>query len=133
MYAHDLKCPTSPSTPEPVGICDRCGEKRYLRDLVWQWDQRGQSLQNLRLRVCYDRCLDSPATVLRPIVIEGPEGVVRDPRPPQYAADAASSGPQVPVIYLLDGNGNLLLDDNGKPIPRDVGPLPWDADFALEH
>lgn len=84
MYPHDLHCPTNINEPQDIGVCDRCYRKFYLSELVWQWDQRGNSVQNLRIRVCRDD-LDEVATTLAPIVIVGPEGVVRDPRPYFYA------------------------------------------------
>lgn len=95
-YSHDLKCPTNMSRPQPVGVCDRCSEKRYLDDLVWQYDYRGRSLQNLRIRVCKDRCLDKPNPQLQPVVILGPEGTIKDPRPPAYAQQAAEGGNVAP-------------------------------------
>ena len=96
MNPHDLHCPTSITAPEPVGVCDRCYRKFYLRDLVWQWEYSGDHLQNRRIRVC-PQDLDIPNEQLRPIIIRGPEGSLRDPRPPQYAANAAApSGPQLP-------------------------------------
>lgn len=88
MYPHDKNCPTDITSPEPVGVCDLCYQKFYLSELFWLFDFRGNNLQNLRLRVCR-RDLDVPADQLRPIIIVGAEGVVRDPRPPQYAANAA--------------------------------------------
>ena len=91
MYAHDTLCPTSITHPQPVGWCDRCYRKRFLVDLVWQWDVRGLGLKNLRIRVCRDNqpCLDEPAWFLKAIVI-GPDPVPpTDPRPPSYAANNA--------------------------------------------
>jgi hypothetical protein len=82
----------------PTGICDRSGFLRDLSDLSWQWDVRGASLQNLHLRVRPED-YDSPAWFLAPIIITGPEGVVRDPRPWSYQQEAASpSGKQLPVL-----------------------------------
>ena len=87
-YAHDLHCPTDSADPQEVGWCDRCYRKFYLKDLNWQYDVSGNSLQNLGIKVCQE-CYDKPADILRPIIIVGPEGVVRDPRPPAYAANFA--------------------------------------------
>jgi hypothetical protein len=98
MYAHDLKCPTSITKPREVGICDRCSEKRFLSELVWQWDVRGLGLKNLRIRVCYDRCLDTPAWFLKPVVI-GPDPVPpQDPRPYNYGVQ--ESGGTTPPTDL---------------------------------
>lgn len=114
MYAHDIHCPTDISSPRAVGVCDRCYRKFYLDELYWQFDFRGEHLQNLRLRVCRDD-LDVPQNQYRPIIIRGPEGTLRDPRPPQYAANAAAGpspnlpftpqwpGPDLPAQDALEG------------------------------
>lgn len=86
-WPHSLRVTIPINTTVDWGVCDRCYFLFDLNDLVWQWDQRGRSLANLRIRVC-PRCLDDPATTLAPIIIIGPEGVVRDPRPYQYEANA---------------------------------------------
>lgn len=130
-WPHDLRAPTNVFAPEPVGICDRCSAKRYLSSLQWQFDYTGGSnLTNLRIRVC-PRCMDAPADQRRPFIVTGPEGTVRDPRPPNYAAMMAG-GTEPPSLvnqifpdhvpfpagsnYLTDDNGEVLLDDNGNPI-----------------
>lgn len=97
-YAHSLRVHADLDHPSQWGICDRCGFLRFLSpDLPFQWDQRGNSVQNLHLRVCVDRCLDEVATILRPIIIVGPEGVGQpDPRPTHYAQQNAGTGPQLP-------------------------------------
>lgn len=121
MWPHSLRVTIPTDTTVDWGVCDRCYFLYNLNDLVWQWDQRGAALQNLRIRVC-PRCLDDPATTLAPIVIVGPEGVVRDPRPPQYAANSAGGGPAwstIPGDYLYDDSGNLLYDDSGHPLVAD--------------
>lgn len=88
MYPHDIHCPTNVQQPQPTGWCDRCYRKFFLSDLAWQWDVSGNKLANRRIRVCCE-CYDEPATTLYPIRIIGPEGTVRDPRPPNYAANFA--------------------------------------------
>lgn len=131
MWPHDLKCPTNLFAPEPVGVCDRCYAKAYLSELEFQFDYAGgNNLTNLRIRVC-SRCRDVPADQRRPIVITGPEGTVRDPRPPQYAVNAlGGTVPPSPVNqifpdgapfpagsnYLLSDDGEVLLDNEGKPL-----------------
>ena len=104
-WPHDLKCPTSITQPRPIGICDRCAEKRYLDELVWQWDVRGLGLKNLRIRVCFDRCLDQPAWFLKPVII-GPDPVPpKDPRPYNYAADAAGgTTPPANIAQFIFGD-----------------------------
>jgi hypothetical protein len=81
------------------GICDRCGFLRMLTsDLPFQFDQRGNSVQNLGIRVCVDRCLDEIATILAPVIIVGPEGTGNpNPRPTKYAQNNAQGpSPQLP-------------------------------------
>jgi hypothetical protein len=85
--------------------------------LVWQYDQRGASLQNLRLRVC-PRDLDDPSTFLRPIRIEGPEGVVKDARPFQASGGYNSTGPDLPT----EPNFPLAIDIEGEADPGPIGP-----------
>jgi hypothetical protein len=118
MYSHDAKCPTSPEQPEPTGFCDRCQQKYFLKDLRWQWDQRGQSLQNLRIRVC-PKDYDDPSTFLRPIEIRGPEGVVRDARPFLTSPSEEADGPQLP----LAPNFPLAIDIESEADPGPIAPV----------
>src|SRR3974390_2787359 len=85
-WPHDSRTPTNPFAPEPVGWCDRCYRKWPLADLDWQFDVRGRSIVDIGIMVCPE-CYDDPALVLQPPLIIGPEGVVKDPRPPNYAAN----------------------------------------------
>lgn len=133
MYNHDIHCSTSISAPRPTGVCDRCYRKFYLDDLVWQWDYRGNHLQNLRIRVCRDD-LDRPQDQNRPIIIRGPEGSLRDPRPPQYAANAAAGpspglpfvpsypGPDLPAQEGMEGTPQFQVPV--APAPAISVPLP---------
>ncbi len=87
-WPHTLRATIPLNTTVDWGLCDRCYFLYDLEMLQFQFDQRGSSVQSLGIRVC-PRCYDSVATTLAPIRILGPESVVRDPRPPQYAANAA--------------------------------------------
>lgn len=69
-----------PNRPQAAGICDRCGIRYPLRDLVWQYEWRGARLTNLKWLVC-PVCLDVPDEHLRPIVLPADPVPVRDPRP----------------------------------------------------
>src|SRR5579859_1691889 len=101
MYPHDARTPTDINAPEPIGYCDRCYRRFRLSDLQFQYDYRGNALVNLWLRVCPDD-LDLPAETLRPIIIVGIEGTVRDPRPPQYQANF-QGGTTPPTSPLMVG------------------------------
>lgn len=74
---------TDPSAPEPPGIDDRSGFKFLHRELTWQYDWRGNSLQNLRLLV-YDP--DVPQEQLRPIILPPDPVPIQNPRPGFYAS-----------------------------------------------
>lgn len=100
-FPHDLRCPTDINAPEPVGWCDRGQHKEYLSRLFWQFQWVGNSLQNLHLRVC-ERCLDVPNDQLRPLILIGPEGVVKDPRPPIFS-NANTMGPALPFTPSWPG------------------------------
>lgn len=104
-YPHNLRAPVNSTRPEPTGVCDRCYFYYPLVRLMWQYDYRGRALQNLRIRVC-PRCLDKPNPQLQPVVILGPEGTVKDPRPPAYAQQAAEGS------ALLFGDVDFTLDSS---------------------
>jgi hypothetical protein len=106
-WPHDLRTPTDINAPEPVGWCDRCYRKWPLAMLVWQYDYRGLAMQNLAIRVCPND-LDEPQPQLRPVIITGPEGVVKDPRPPYYAQN-------------YEGGRDGVV---GRPLPPSPSPSP---------
>ena len=108
-WPHDLRTPTSPFSPEPVGVCQRCHFKYPLSQLTWQHDWRGNSLPNLWLRVC-PRDLDEPFQHNRPIIITGVEGYVPDARPPNYEANA-EGGPYGPVMPSGPGDQQPFIDE----------------------
>ena len=126
MYAHNLRAPTSINSPVPVGVCDRCGFLYPLDSLHWQFDWRGDKLQNLRLRVC-PRDYDVAQEQNRPIIIRGPEGSLRDPRPPQWAAEAAQGpSPQLPFLPNYPGP-DLPAQEGMEGTPQfqvPVAPVP---------
>ena len=138
-YAHDLKCPTDIDAPQAVGIDDRTGFKRYLADLAWQYDVRGNSVQNLRLRVGPE-AYDDPAWILKPVIITGPEGVVKDPRPYNYAADSLGGeelmpfAPEWPANLPIDEtiDGVALTDQSGTVLTAQDGETVLTADSPGE-
>lgn len=72
--------PVDIQKPRASAFCDRCGFRWLHGDLEWQYDWRGNDLQNLWLLVCR-YCDDVPQPQLRPIII-GPDPVpTKDPRP----------------------------------------------------
>ncbi len=105
----------NPNQPSALGSCDRCGIVYNLKDLVWQYDYRGNNLVNIKLRVCRE-CLDVPYQGLRPIKLPPDPLPVKDARPLQQAGQ----------------EGTVSLIPN---IPTPVPPPPvdvtqWDQDGA---
>lgn len=84
MWPHNLHVTTPFQSTVDWGVCDRCGFLYDLSQLPFQYDQRGATVANLGLRVCSRTCYDEVATTLAPIVIVGPEGTVKNPRPTAY-------------------------------------------------
>jgi hypothetical protein len=74
------------TSPEALGICDRCGFLFNLRDLSWQFDWAGVTMINRQLRVC-DRCRDLPQEQLRAIILPPDPPSVRDPRTEPFLVD----------------------------------------------
>jgi hypothetical protein len=89
------------SRPLAWGCCDRCGFRYLRKDLIFQWDWRGNQLQNLRILVCTRTCVDVPFQQNRPIII-GPDPVpIKDPRP-GFAASQQGYTPSFSVLEILD-------------------------------
>ena len=101
---------TDPSSPEPCGICDRCGCKYMRSELEWQYDYRGNTLQNLRILVCNVRCLDIPSDQLRPIIVPPDPVPIKDPRPGFYAQQEGPPPPVQSVVNLLFGPNFIETD-----------------------
>lgn len=123
-----------PNYPEAAGICDRCGLRYQLNSLRYQFEWRGPRLANTRLRVC-SRCMDIPFIFNKPIIFPPDPKPVPDPRPQNFTVanngspvtpalpwPVQQSGPPQVAIFLLDDDGNVLLDDGGHPILADASP-----------
>ena len=88
------------------GKCDRCDLVYPLNELVWQYDWRGNQVQNIKLRVCTRTCVDKPYEGWRPLKLPADPIPVKDPRP----INAASQEQNVPLPTLWDEPG-ILWDD----------------------
>lgn len=109
--------------PSVWAFCDRCQFRYHHHDLQWQYDFRGNQLQNLRILVCRT-CLDIPQDQLRVLIIGPDPYPVRDPRPGFQATEEGAQPPPlsfaVPSIdgkYLETDWGEVITDDQGNPIP----------------
>lgn len=72
-----------PRSPRAWATCDRCGGNYNLENLAFQFDYRGQTLQNTNLMVC-DRCEDVPQPQLKPLVLPPDPIPVQNARPEPY-------------------------------------------------
>lgn len=106
---HNKFAPVNIRSPEPAGICQRCGFLYHLSDLSWQYQWAGPSLVNFRLLVCYRTCLDVPNEQLRTIII-GP-----DPVPPKFPS---------PTFYAQQNQGGVPGPGTFPPLPDDPPPGP---------
>jgi hypothetical protein len=122
-WPHDGRTPVKPNAPEEIGLCDRCYFRYPLSALTWQFEYRGNSLQNIWLRVC-PRDLDIPQEQLRPVIIRGPESVVRNPRPYSYAANFAGGTSPPTSANPIDLDGSPLPGPTGTQIEDDVTDAP---------
>jgi hypothetical protein len=76
---------TSIRRPQAFAVCDRCGIWYNRVNLSWQYDWRGNALQNLWILVCGD-CLDIPQEQLRAIQLPADPVPVWQPRVEQFAS-----------------------------------------------
>jgi len=88
MRPHGKHQRIDPSAPTAAGVCDRCNLIQPLARLKWQYDWRGNTLGNLRLRVC-PTCMDKPFIFNRPLILPPDPPPVKDPRPENYAIEEA--------------------------------------------
>lgn len=108
-----------PRRPQAWGICDRDGFRHNRRDLRWQYQWQGATIQNQRILVC-QRCYDELQEQLRAYAVPPDPIPIRDPRPD---LSIMGNGPTVitttacvPTVWERDGFGNLILDGFGNPI-----------------
>lgn len=99
---HNLRCPVDPASPQPVGVCDRCGFLVYHSDLQDQKKWFGNSLTSTGILV-HPNCLDKPNETLRTATL-GPEGMgPKNPRPPSWAAQNLGGEDPPTVAQIVDG------------------------------
>lgn len=116
------------NNPAALGVCDRCGALYNLRDLRWQFDWRGPSLQNLRILVC-ETCWDQPQENLRTIVLPPDPLPVMNPRPEQYDIEVPS------YIMTYDSSAALATYDSSAALITeiDVVPTPTSSGYSTPN
>lgn len=110
-YRGTGKASVDTENPQGFGVCDLCGCWRNHIDLQWQYDWRGNSLQNIRSLRCYDTCIDTPQEQLRPVIIPPDPLPIRDPRVEPFALD-----------YAPASNQTVLTNDQGQPLTNGGSP-----------
>jgi len=76
----------SPSNPQALAVCQRCGIWYNRVDVRDQWDWRGTRLQNLYVLVC-PPCYDRPQPQLRAIVLPADPVPIYRPLPESLKDD----------------------------------------------
>jgi hypothetical protein len=93
----------SPYSPRAHAVCDRCGFRFNHDRLGWQYQWQGPRLQNIRLLVCPNGCLDKPQEQLRTIVLPPDPIPISNARPEDYInADNPMSGIGVSANFMSD-------------------------------
>jgi hypothetical protein len=75
--------------PRAAAICDRCGRPWNHERLSFQFDWRGEQLQNLRILVC-PTCYDVPQEQLRARILPPDPVPIFNARPEPFAPDGVN-------------------------------------------
>ena len=95
--------------PEACGICDRCGRIFTHRTLRWQFDWRGERLQNLRVLVCDNGCEDIPQEQLRARILSPDPLPIFNARPEPFTTTGFNLVGESNVITTAADLGNLFI------------------------
>ncbi len=125
---------TNPRNPSAFAVCDRCSIWHNHKDLQWQYDWRGATIQNVRILVC-NTCLDVPQEQLRAIVVPPDPMPIMQPRTEYFVGDEtnyrAISAPTVydPITGIpIPGTTTLVTQDGQNLSTQPVG-IPADIDI----
>ena len=121
---------TSASNPQAHAICDRCGFRYNRVNLMWQYDWRGASLQNLQFLVC-NTCYDRPQEQLRALVVPADPIPVGNPRfenfPTAETNTRAISGQNTvdPITNIPVINGDTRITQDAQVrVTQETGEPP---------
>lgn len=115
MRPHPRRARTDPTNPQAWGTDDRSGFVGVHRDLRWQFEWQGTTLENQRVLV-YPDMLDKPNRQLGTIVLPPDPVPVRNARPENYAIDEQP----VSTRYTIDGRVRIINHSARYPIERIV-------------
>jgi len=93
------------TSPEAVGVCDRCNFVRNLRDLQFQRVYSGFAIINTNLLVC-ERCLDPLNPQDRPIV------TTADPLPVPNSRPLNMTAQETNYRATMDDDLRITEDDD---------------------
>jgi len=129
---------TNAGNPQAHAICDRCGFRYNFVDLIWQFEWRGATLQNIKILVCND-CLDKPQENIRAIVIPGDPTPIVNARIEDFVGAATdnlafSASTKDPTTGLPVPSPNVLADQLGNNlVAQPIGPNPNNIGDGLEQ
>lgn len=107
----------SVSRPEAWGQCDRCCRVFNLKELQWQFQYAGTTLQNLKILVCRS-CKDVPNEQLRTIILPGDPIPVLNPRPQNPVQEFETFFTSEDGDFLTTEDGDQLVTENSVPPPE---------------
>lgn len=116
--------------PSSFAVCDRCGFLYNHKDLQWQYQFQGTHLQNLRILVCTQTCLDDPQPQLRTIILPPDPVPVMNARPENYRAEVPSYISTLTGVHLVTTDGtNMVTVSKITPTPDPNQPYLAPPDF----
>ena len=112
------KARVNPRNLQAFAVCDRCFGVYNHPDLQWQYEWRGNALQNIGLLVCR-RCVDIPQEQFRALTLPPDPTPISNPRPYPYAyAETGSRATADGALRVTDEDEYRVVDmDDGPPIP----------------
>lgn len=126
---------TNAANPQAHAICDRCGFRYNFVDLMWQFEWRGATLQNIKILVC-NSCLDRPQENIRAIVLPADPTPIVNARVEDFVAastddltlsaptpviDPKTGIPIPPTTTLVTQSGDNLTTQPLGPNPNLIG------------
>lgn len=111
-----------PRRPDAFAICDRCGFRYNKATLNWQFDWRGDKLQNLRILVCRP-CYDIPQEQLRSYSPPADPLPVMNPR-----TDQSNTGNLPMIVTTVSGSSQILVSADSN---RTILQFELPASFGL--
>lgn len=98
-------------SPRAIGICDRCGKAVQHNTLRWQWQWAGERLQNLRILVCEEGCLDIPQMQLRARILSPDPLPIYNSRPEPFTVTGFNYQGESNIVTTADNQLFILAAD----------------------